>query len=203
MSVVGPRYGATCLRPEAVKWEEALEPDDRDPRILGEGPCNLIHESKAKYDQNQYGVWLICRTCAVRLHYAGKKGAPQTAISLGPTPEVVRKVIAELGNTPVDQINANLFNGMIKAEQRRRHLEDRVKATPNKPKEVPGTVPKARSKAPTKARPSKAPESDLSSEWLPVEDPDNPTLDKWNFLMRRLLRHLAEVEAMETDFTDL
>ena len=62
MSVVGPRYGATCLRPEAVKWEEALEPDDRDPRILGEGPCNLIHEAKAKYDQNAMGVWLVCRT---------------------------------------------------------------------------------------------------------------------------------------------
>ena len=149
MSVVGPRYGTTCTRPEAVKWEEALEPDDRDPRILGEGPCNLIHTAVAKYQQNRFGVWLTCRTCAVRLHYAPKKGAPQNTISLGPTPEVVRAVIAELGNTPGDQIDDNRFRGMLKIEQGRRQAA-RAAA---KSKEAP-PVMKAKSKAPARARPS-------------------------------------------------
>ena len=138
MSVVGPRYGATCYRPEAVKWTEALEPDERDPRILGEGPCHQIHDARAKYDQNQYGVWLICRTCAVRLHYAPKKGAPQNTISLGPTPEVVRAVIAELGSTPVDTINANLFRGMIKIEQgRQQAAKNRRRPSRKRPLPLP------------------------------------------------------------------
>ena len=192
MSVVGPRYGATCLRPEAVKWEEALEPDDRDPRILGEGPCNLIHESRAKYEQNQFGVWLVCRTCAVRLHYAPKKGAPQNTISLGPTPEVVRAVIAELGSTPVGQIDFNRFRGMIKTEQGRQQAA-RAAATS---KAAPKTVLKAKSKAPPKARPSSAPEYDLSSEAPPEEESDSPTLDRWNILLRRLFRKQLEIEEM-------
>ena len=188
MSVVGPRYGATCLRPEAVKWEEALEPDDRDPRIAGEGPCHLIHEARAKYEQNQFGVWLTCKTCAVRLHYAPKKGAPQTTISRGPTPEVVQAVIAKLGNTPGNQIDSNRFRGMIKIEQGRQQAEAKAKAAA-KSKAVPGTVPKARSKAPPMARPSRAPEP-------PEEDLDSPVLDRWNILLRKLYRHLKEVEEM-------
>ena len=195
MSVVGPRYGATCSRPEAVKWEEALEPDDRDPRILGEGPCNLIHEARAKYEQNQFGVWLTCRTCAVRLHYAPKKGAPQNTISLGPTPEVVRAVIAELGGTPGDQIDFNRFRGMIKTEQGRRQAEAKAKAAA-KSKAGPKAVPKAKSKASSTARPSKAPEYDLSSEVPPEEESDSPVLDRWNLLLRRLFRHELAIEEM-------
>ena len=193
MSVVGPRYGATCSRPEDVKWEEALEPDDRDPRILGEGPCNLIHEARTNYEQNQYGVWLTCRTCAVRLHYAPKKGAPQNTISLGPTPEVVRAVIAELGSTPGKQIDFNRFRGMIKTEQGRRQAEAKAKAAA-KSKAGPKAVPKAQSKASSSARPSQAPEYDLSSEVPPEED--NPVIDKWNLLLRRLFRHEREIEEM-------
>ena len=218
MGVVGPRYGATCLRPEAVKWEEALEPDDRDPRILGEGPCNQIHVSKAKYDQNQFGVWLSCRTCAVRLHYAPKKGAPQNTISPGPTPEVVRAVIGVLWNTPADQVDSNLFRGMIKIEQGRRQVARAAAKSRAFPEKVPSAVPltprtlaehtemmrahqdllgKARSKAPPTARPSSAPVYDLSSpEAQPKEDTDSPTLDRWNILLRRLLRRQAEIEEM-------
>ena len=201
MSVVGPRYGATCLRPENVRWNEALEPDERDPRILGEGPCHHLHEARAKYEQNQFGAWLLCRTCAVRLHYAPKKGASQKEISLGRTPEVVRAVIAELGNTPVDQIDSNRFRGMIKIEQGRRQT-DRATA---KLKAASETVLKAKlgaaatdfCKPTAKARPTSAPRyHDLSSEASPKEDPDSPTLDGWNILLRRLLRQTAEIEAM-------
>ena len=192
MSVVGPRYGATCLRPEAVTWEEALEPDDRDPRILGEGPCNLIHESRAKYEQNQFGVWLICRTCAVRLHYAPKKGAPQNTISLGPTPEVVRAVISELGTLPVDRIDANRFRGLIKIEQGRRQAA-RAAA---KAMAASVTVLKAKCKASSKARPSSAPVYDLSSEAQSKEDPDTQVVDRWNILLRRLFRRQLEIESM-------
>ena len=192
MSVVGPRYGATCLRPEAVKWEEALEPDDRDPRILGEGPCNLMHESRAKYEQNQFGVWLICRTCAVRLHYAPKKGAPRNTVSPGPTPEVVRAVIADLVLTPVGQIDFNRFRGMIKIEQGRQQV-DKAAA---KSKAASMTVLKAKSKAPPKSRLRKAPEYDLSSEAQPEEDADSPALDRWNILLRRLFRNQLEIEEM-------
>ena len=192
MSVVGPRYGATCLRPEAVKWEEALEPDDRDPRILGEGPCIMIHESRAKYEQNQFGVWLIYPTCAVRLHYAPKKGAPHNTISLGPTPEVVRAVIKELGSTPVDEIDFSRFRGMIKAEQGRQQAEAAAK-TAVKTKADPKAVLKAKSKASFRARPSKAPVYDLS------EDADSPTLDRWSILLRRLFRQQLEIEKEMTD----
>ena len=205
MSLVGPRYGATCLRPEVVKWEEALEPDDRDPRIAGEGPCNLIHESRAKYDQNKFGVWLICRTCAVRLHYAPKKGAPQNTISHGPTPEVVRAVIKKLGNTPVDQIDSNRFLGMIKIEQGTRQAAmvaaamAAAKARSAKARSAPETVLKAKSKAPAKARPNSASEYDLSSETQPKEDTDSPTLDRWSILLRRLFRRQLEIEELMMD----
>ena len=190
MSVVGPRYGATCLRPEAVKWEEALEPDDRDPRIMGEGPCNLIHESRAKYEQNQFGVWLICRTCDVRLHYAPKKGAPQSTISLGPTPEVVRAAIAELGTTPVAQIGFNRFRGVIKIVQGR-HQADKFAALL---KTVPETVLKAKCKASAKAQSSKAPVYDLTSEAQWEKIPDSRVLDRWNILLRRLFKREVEIE---------
>ena len=204
MSVVGPRYGATCLRPEAVNWEQALEPDERDPRILGEGPCNLIHEAKPKYEQNQFGVWLICRTCAVRLHYAPKKGAPQNKISLGPTPEVVRAVIAELANTSVSRINCNLFRGMIKTEQGRQQSAKKEAAKSEAASSAASsTVLRAKCKAPPKARPPwrtpvlyRPPEYDLSSEAQPEEDPDSPALDKWNLLLRRLFKRQLEIEAM-------
>ena len=192
MVVEGPRHGTTCLRPEAAKWDEALEPDDRDPRILGEGPCHLIHEARVKYDQSQFGVWLICRTCAVRLHYAPKKGAPQNTISPGPTPEVVRAVIAELVLTPVDQIDFDRFRGMIKIEQGRQQV-DKAAA---KSKEASMTVLKAKSKAPPKSRLRKAPEYDLSSEAQPEEDADSPALDRWNILLRRLFRNQLEIEEM-------
>ena len=188
---VGPRYGATCLRPGAVNWEEGLEPDERDPRILGEGPCNLIHEAKAKYDQNQFGVWLTCRTCAARLHYAPKKGAPQNTITMGPIPEVVRAVITELGNLPVERIDSNRFRGLIKIEQGRRQAA-RMAATA---KASPGTPLKAKSKAPAKARSSKAPEYDLSSE-APEEDSGIRILDRWNILLRRLFRNQLEIKEM-------
>ena len=189
---VGPRYGATCLRPEAVIWEEGLDPDERDPRILGEGPCNLIHEARAKYDQNQFGVWLICRTCAARLHYAPKKGAPQNTISLGPTPEVVRAVISELGTLPVDRIDANRFRGLIKIEQGRRQAA-RAAA---KAMAASVTVLKAKCKASSKARPSSAPVYDLSSEAQSKEDPDTQVVDRWNILLRRLFRRQLEIESM-------
>ena len=217
----GPLAGATCLRPEAVKWAEALEPDERDPRILGEGPCHLNHEPRTKYDQNRYGVWLICKICAVRLHYAPKKGAPQNTISLGPTPEVVRAAIAGFGNTPVGQIDFNRFRGMINIEQGRRQAQAKsvtspkasaapAAAAPN-PKTALKTVPKAQSKPKPKARPSKAPEFDLtswgdiSSEPPPEEEDDSPALDRWSILMRRVLRKQRELEetivSLEQDFT--
>ena len=190
MGVEGPRYGAICSRPEAVKWDEALDPDERDPRILGEGPCNLIHVPKAKYDQHQFGVWLICRTCAVRLHYAPKNKAPQSTISLGPTPEVVRAAIVELGSTPGDQIDFNRFRGLIKIAQGR-HQAARAEA---KSKVAPATVLRAKSKAPAKAGPSTAPVYDLSSEAQWEKIPDSRVLDRWNILLRRLFKREVEIE---------
>ena len=205
MSAVGPRFGATCLRPEAVKWEEGFEPDQRDPRILGEGPCGQMHEAKPKYEQNQWGVWLICRTCAVRLHYAPKKAAPQNTISLGPTPEVVRAVIANL--TPGDQIDYNRFRGMIKIEQgRRQAARAKARACASTPGEdrAPKTAPTSKGTGSTsKARPSRAPTYDLSSQAPQEEDENSPALDRWSILLRRLFRSQLEIEAMMEQDSEL
>ena len=156
------------------------------------GPCHQIHDARAKYDQNQYGVWLICRTCAVRLHYAPKKGAPQNTISLGPTPEVVKAVIAELGSTPVDMIDANRFRGMIKIEQGKRQAARALA----KAKAAAETVLRAKSKTTARGRPSNAPVYDLSSEARPKEDTDSPVLDRWNILLRRLFKQQLAIEEM-------
>ena len=86
MSVVGPRYGAICRHPEVVKWQEALEPDDRDPRILGEGPCNQIHEPMAKYNQNQFGSGWFARPAPSASTTLPRRGRRRTRYRLGQLP---------------------------------------------------------------------------------------------------------------------
>ena len=75
-----------------------------DPRLLGEGPCGTLHELKSEGPQevpkvsihgNQFGRWVDCKVCAVRLGYwprVGARGRPAG----GPPPATVRAAFAVL-----------------------------------------------------------------------------------------------------------
>ena len=75
-----------------------------DPRLLGEGPCNALHELKSEGCQelpdvsihgNQYGRWVECKVCALRLGFwprMGARGRP----TAGPMPDAVRAAFAVL-----------------------------------------------------------------------------------------------------------
>ena len=75
-----------------------------DPRLLGEGPCGTVHELKSEGPQeapnvsihgNQFGRWVDCKVCALRLGYwphVGARGRPAG----GPQPATVRAAFAVL-----------------------------------------------------------------------------------------------------------
>ena len=84
------------MPPRQRKWEapchdksldlnSATQQDPRDPRVLGQGPCENRHEKALPTDleveipflhwgSNQYGRWADCRTCALRLLYFPRRG---------------------------------------------------------------------------------------------------------------------------------
>ena len=117
MASDGPILGAECKSQECYRWAEGIDPDDRDPRTLGLGPCGYKHTPEKKYRQNPpFCAWLWCRTCSLRLHYVPKEGAPAARKSLGPTPSVVTRVLERLEEEG-GPVTGNRVRGMIKEEQ--------------------------------------------------------------------------------------
>ena len=109
-------YGRLANSKKEIDWSMAYQQDDRDPRAKGRGPCGLNHMPEQSYRSNQWGVWLNCEVCALRLHYAPTVGAPQTSLGLGPTPAHVQEMLSRL---PINksEINGNLVRGLLKIVQ--------------------------------------------------------------------------------------
>lgn len=102
------RSSATTNHGRAAAWHPGVDNDcdqERfvpvkadDPRLLGEGPCSTLHELKSEGPQelpdvtihgNQFGRWVECKVCALRLGYwprVGARGRPAG----GPPPDTVR-----------------------------------------------------------------------------------------------------------------
>jgi len=69
----------------SLALDSAVQQDQRDPRVLGQGPCGRSHEQPLpldlrenlpylKWSSNQYGRWADCQRCAVRLLYYPRQG---------------------------------------------------------------------------------------------------------------------------------
>ena len=69
----------------SLALDSAVQQDQRDPRVLGQGPCGRSHEQPLpldlrenlpylKWSSNQYGRRPDCQRCAVRLLYYPRQG---------------------------------------------------------------------------------------------------------------------------------
>lgn len=117
-STMGHGMSEACLEPSTHGRSDACHPirdndcdQERfvpvkadDPRLLGEGPCNALHELKSEGCQelpdvsihgNQYGRWVECKICALRLGYWPRTGARGRPAG-GPMPDAVRAAFVVL-----------------------------------------------------------------------------------------------------------
>ena len=101
----------------AILWKDGYEADSRDPRTAGRGPCRFKHTPDRSYRNNQWGVWLNCEKCALRLHYVPLAGAPGTSIGLGATPAHVEEMLTRLQSFDESEINGNMVRGLLKTIQ--------------------------------------------------------------------------------------
>ena len=209
MSADGPLLGAECKEAHRFRWNEAVGPDDRDPRQIGEGPCGTIHQPEQKYRSNKYCAWLLCKTCSLRLQYVPAVGAPAAYVSLGPTPSTVSRVLRRLEDVDPQHITGNMVRGLIREEQGKdqaQHQSQGSTPAPSNSKSSPKTTlkPKAKPKGKTGPKPSSAPSkaSGTATTQAAAEDSsdsDNPALARWSILLRRFLKYWTEIEVVAMD----
>ena len=205
-----------CNQEAKFDWLNMLEADRRDPRTLGEGPCGRRHLAEQKFRTNRWCAWLTCSRCALRLTYAPAKDAPTNSIAMGPTPETVRKALAELGDSPT----ANTMRGLIRKHQGKKQASTSSTATPSsacqaEPNEYKEPTAKSKSKPSVQrsrktpaARPSTAPNTSAPSSRAapqdaaqePEEDDEekgwDKNVDRWGIFVRKALRLQATLESM-------
>ncbi len=131
--------------------------DPRDPRSKG-WPCK-DKRNPGPVQNNQYGCWVKCEKCALRLAYKSKKGNVGKHRSCEPIPELVTQAIEELivQGVTSSTMNKNKMIGKIE--------ELTGKAKQERPVTVPGKKkgPKGRGKgASSKGSNSSASESSWS-----------------------------------------
>ena len=208
MSADGPLLGAECKDQDRFRWNEAVGPDDRDPRQIGRGPCGTVHTPEKKYRSNKYRAWLLCQTCSLRLQYVPAAGAPAAYVSLGPTPSVVTRALNRLEGVDPQNVNGNMVRGLIREEQGKDQAQSST-STPSNSKA--GASPKATLKP--KAKPknrsgpkpsaatgtSKAGGTATTQEVAEESDSDNPVMARWSILLRRFLKYWTEIEVVRMD----
>ncbi len=112
-----------------------------DPRLLGEGPCGTLHELKSEGPQevpnvsihgNQFGRWVDCKVCALRLGYwprVGARGRPAG----GPPPATVRAAFAVLrGAGRWECCKAMDMRAALQAVESQARVAGRLPALPGK-----------------------------------------------------------------------
>ena len=190
-------YGRLANSKKEIDWSMAYQQDDRDPRAKGRGPCGLNHTPEKSYRSNQWGVWLNCEVCALRLHYAPTVGAPQTSLGLGPTPAHVQEMLSRL---PINksEINGNLVRGLLKIVQGEAQVrsskttknQDKAAAASRGPSAQQGagakTVSTNEAAASSTARGGHKGASAATDRWEVLGEETTAATDRWEILVRRL-----------------
>ena len=79
---------------ENLDLEREVPMDPRDPRSKPSWPCMGNHVP-SRLQGNKWAAWSNCQTCALRLRYVPKVGAPGNQAA-SPNPKTVQKVLNEL-----------------------------------------------------------------------------------------------------------
>ncbi|CAE7470265.1 unnamed protein product [Symbiodinium sp. CCMP2592] len=92
-----PKKGGYKSQP--LDWDRTVESDPRDPRHSGP-PCNGNHTPAKMYKgspsgANQYGEWVACERCLLRLRYTPRAGCHALHRSPGALPKDVQSAIQE------------------------------------------------------------------------------------------------------------
>ena len=185
-------YGRPANSKQDIDWSMAHQEDGRDPRAQGRGPCGRKHTPEKSYRSNQWGVWLNCEVCALRLHYAPKVGAPQTSLGLGPTPAHVEEMLSRLP-TNKSEVNGNMVRGLLKIVQG----EAQVRNSRTHSKNSTGTTTKNKENASSASSTHEAAacsagsrgdaeKSASTDRWEILEEETTAAVDRWEILVRRL-----------------
>jgi hypothetical protein len=180
----------------AILWKDGYEADSRDPRTAGRGPCRFKHTPERSYRNNQWGVWLNCEKCALRLHYVPLVGAPGTSIGLGATPAHVEEMLTRLQSFDESEINGNMVRGLLKTIQG----EAQVRSSHKGGKKSTGTTPKNKEeshgssyKGDVGAKTRSNSEAAASSTGGHADEEswelfENAAVDRWEIFVRKLLK---------------
>ena len=110
------RAGADLSRYRLTSGQ--LEPDAKDPRTLGHGPCSattgLPHVIPESYQANQLAVWKRCSRCGVRWVYHPHQNHTGRYRSAGPSPGLINRAFTLGAGIPAGQWTAKLFDGYLK-----------------------------------------------------------------------------------------
>ena len=87
------------IRSAPLDWERTTEADPRDPRFSGP-PCHGEHRPAGMYKgspsgSNQYGKWVVCDVCKLRLSYTPRAGCHGLTRSPGALPSDVKTALNE------------------------------------------------------------------------------------------------------------
>ena len=185
-------YGRPANSKQDIDWSMVHQEDGRDPRAQGRGPCGRKHTPEKSYRSNQWGVWLNCEVCALRLHYAPKVGAPQSSLGLGPTPAHVEEMLSRLP-TNKSEVNGNMVRGLLKIVQG----EAQVRNSSTHSKNSTGTTTKNKDNASSASSThdaaagsagshGDAEKSASTDRWEILEEETTAAVDRWEILVRRL-----------------
>ncbi|CAE7794276.1 RE2 [Symbiodinium sp. CCMP2592] len=92
-----PKKGGYKSQP--LDWDRTVESDPRDPRHSGP-PCNGEHVPARMFKgspsgSNQYGQWIACERCLLRLSYTPRAGCHALHRSPGALPKDVQSAVKE------------------------------------------------------------------------------------------------------------
>lgn len=166
--------------------------DERDPRVTG-WPCMNNHKpGKAK--GNQYGKWVHCETCGLRLEYLSKDGCTGQYRSAGPRPAVIKMAQQELIEIPIHKMNKYIMQGKIEEIQGRIKQERRPpKAKDEKPAKGFGKGKPSRESARASAQASAKESSNSEGESPAARYQLSSASDSWEpieeYHTRMMVRH--------------
>ena len=185
-------FGRPANSKQEIDWSMAHKEDGRDPRAQGRGPCGRKHTPEQSYRGNQWGVWLNCEVCALRLHYAPTVGAPQTSLGLGPTPAHVEEMLSRLPRNK-SEINGNMVRGLLKIVQgeaqvrsSRSHGKNSTGTTTNSKEKASGASSTNEAAAGSQGSHGHEGKSAATDRWEILEEDTTAAVDRWEILVRRL-----------------
>ncbi len=186
-----------CRHPDTLDWSRAHPSPVEDPR-QSQGPCRGNHMPEKSYRENTYGVWLLCWKCGLRLQYVPRKGASGKYVTDMPPKEIVEKVLLDTRN--MHDVNGAFIRQLIA----KAHNEGAPSAVKKGNRHGKDLTTAGTSAARTSLQVKTEKEQDVETFWmmptnegfydLAKDDSEASTSlaeDRWNILVRRLLKQVT------------